>query len=131
MEPIFNRITLNMAGQRGIVWGIVRHVGRRSGRVYSTPVWPDRVSDGFVIPLPYGRDVDWFRNVLAANQFTLRWHGRDYVLYAPEVVEAEGVRPLLPPLSRALTHVFKIDYYLRAQLTPQTGTAIPPRHEVA
>ena len=46
---------------------IIHHVGRRSGRSYRTPVVAFRSAGGFVVPMTYGRDVDWGRNLLAAG----------------------------------------------------------------
>jgi len=47
--------------------GLVVHRGRRSGRVYDTPVLVFPADDGYVIALTYGPDTDWIRNVLAAG----------------------------------------------------------------
>ena len=47
--------------------GIVHHVGRRSGRPYETPVLLTPIDGGFLIPLTYGPDRDWVRNVTASQ----------------------------------------------------------------
>ena len=44
-------------------FGIVSHVGRRSGRTYRTPVNLYKRGDGYVIALMYGADSQWVRNV--------------------------------------------------------------------
>ncbi|MGB3551271.1 MAG: hypothetical protein WA993_11305, partial [Candidatus Binatus sp.] len=46
---------------------VVHHVGRMSGRNYSTPVVAFRSRKRFVIPMTYGRDVDWARNIVKAH----------------------------------------------------------------
>ena len=56
----FNRRFMNprqmkTAGTPGAYAGVILHVGRRSGRVYETPVGPFATNDGFVIALPYER----------------------------------------------------------------------------
>src|SRR3954452_3417920 len=48
-------------------FALVRHVGRRSGRAYATPLVVARVAGGFVVELTYGPDVDWYRNITAAG----------------------------------------------------------------
>jgi deazaflavin-dependent oxidoreductase (nitroreductase family) len=48
-------------------YGIVVHTGRRSGRVYRTPLNVFRRPEGFAIVIAYGRRSDWLRNVQAAN----------------------------------------------------------------
>jgi len=67
-------------------FGIVRHVGRKSGRVYRTPVNVFREPDGFLIALTYGRDSEWVRNVLAAGGCQLETRRVRYQLSAPTVV---------------------------------------------
>jgi hypothetical protein len=49
---------LKTAGTPGAYAGVIRHVGRRSGRVFETPVGPFATDDGFVIALPYRTSSD-------------------------------------------------------------------------
>src|ERR1051326_9185889 len=51
---------------------VIHHRGRRSGRAYTTPLAARKTKDGFVIPLTFGKQVDWFRNVQAAGGCTIR-----------------------------------------------------------
>jgi deazaflavin-dependent oxidoreductase (nitroreductase family) len=91
-----NPITLRSAGKRSSGYGAVTHLGRRSGHAYTTPVRAIPSGEGFVIPLPYGADTDWCRNVMAAGKCTLRWHEQEYILEKPEVIplaKAVGVFP--------------------------------------
>src|SRR5438309_10525759 len=63
---VTNRITGQFAG-----WlpgfGIITHVGRKSGKVYSTPVNVFRAPNGFEVAVTYGRESEWVKNVLAAG----------------------------------------------------------------
>jgi deazaflavin-dependent oxidoreductase (nitroreductase family) len=66
-----NRVVTNPLLGR-IAWlvpplALVHHRGRRSGRDYATPVVAIPSRDGFVIPMTYGRDVDWARNLVAGG----------------------------------------------------------------
>src|SRR5690348_16112105 len=70
-----NRLTSVFAG-RAPGFGIVIHTGRRSGRVYRTPVNAFRDGDDDLIALTYGAQADWVRNVLAAGGCTLVTRGR-------------------------------------------------------
>ena len=80
-----NRITVLFAG-----WipgfGILAHVGRKSGKVYRTPVNVFRASNGFIIALTYSSQSEWVKNVLAAGGCELKTRGKKYQLSAPKVV---------------------------------------------
>ncbi|SCF06599.1 hypothetical protein GA0070607_5111 [Micromonospora coriariae] len=60
---VTNRVTGPLAG-RLPGFGVIIHRGRRSGRVYRTPINIFRTSGGYVAALTYGF-TDWARNVLA------------------------------------------------------------------
>jgi deazaflavin-dependent oxidoreductase (nitroreductase family) len=82
---VTNRITSRFAA-RLPGFGILTHVGRKSGKVYTTPVNVFRVPEGFLIALTYGRDSEWVRNVLAAGGCELETQGVRYRLSAPTIV---------------------------------------------
>lgn len=67
-------------------FGIVTNVGRKSGRLYRTPVNVFRQAEGFLIALTYGRDSGWVRNVLAAGGCQLETRRVAYQLSAPVIV---------------------------------------------
>ena len=79
------------------LFGILKHVGRSSGRVYETPLGVHPLGDGFALPLAWGTNTDWCRNVMAAGTCTLIWKGREYALGHPEILPASGVRVAYPP----------------------------------
>lgn len=83
---------------------VVRHVGRKSGRAYRTPVLAFRCRRGYVIPLTYGRDVDWARNLVAGGGGELEQMGRRVRLCRARIVGSDTARPLLPPVVRTLLH---------------------------
>src|SRR5436190_18804537 len=80
-----NRITGLFAG-----WlpgfGILTHVGRKSGKVYRTPINVFRASNGFINALTYSSESEWVKNVLAAGGCELKTRGKKYQLSAPNVV---------------------------------------------
>jgi len=82
---VTNRITIRFA-DRLLGFGILTHVGRKSGRLYHTPVNVFREPDGFLIALTYGRDSEWVRNVLAAGGCELETRGVRYLLSAPTIL---------------------------------------------
>lgn len=68
-------------------FGLLTHVGRRSGRSYTIPINVFRDGErGFRIALTYGRDADWVRNVLAAGGCTLVTRRHRYELSDPRLV---------------------------------------------
>jgi hypothetical protein len=93
LNPLTRRLAHTSIGP----FTLVRHVGRRSGRLYETPIIASRVADGFVIELTYGYDVDWHKNVLAAGGCTLIWHGKEYAINRIEPLDAQTGRAAFPP----------------------------------
>ena len=89
---VTNRITSLFAG-----WlpgfGLLTHVGRKSGKVYRTPVNVFRAPNGFIIALTYSSKSEWVRNVLAAGGCELRTRGKKYQLSTPKVVLRGGDFP--------------------------------------
>jgi deazaflavin-dependent oxidoreductase (nitroreductase family) len=66
-------------------FGILTHVGRKSGRLYRTPVNVFRTPQGFLIALTYGCDSEWVRNVVAAGGGRLETRQTLYQLSAPTI----------------------------------------------
>lgn len=111
-KKIFNRVTLKFAGSSHSPISIIRHVGRRSGTPYATPVIVIPFSDKFIFTLPYGREVDWYRNVKAAGRGTVVWHGKEYLVEDPEPLVVRTGLPGLPLALRLIlpivgTHLFR------------------------
>ncbi len=79
---------------------VVHHVGRKSGRSYRAPVVAFPYPGGIVIPMTYGRDVDWGRNLLAAGGGGIQRLGRRREMHRPRIVGIEEAHPLLPPVVR-------------------------------
>jgi deazaflavin-dependent oxidoreductase (nitroreductase family) len=82
---VTNRITSRFAA-RLPGFGIVTHVGRKSRKLYRTPVNVFRAPDGFLIALTYGRDSEWVKNVQAAGGCELETRRVRYQLSAPTIV---------------------------------------------
>ena len=82
---VTNRITSRFAA-RLPGFGIVTHVGRKSGKLYRTPVNVFRAPEGFFIALTYGRDSEWVKNVVAAGGCQLEARGVRYLLSAPTIL---------------------------------------------
>jgi deazaflavin-dependent oxidoreductase (nitroreductase family) len=79
---------------------VVHHVGRKTGRTYRTPVVAFQNDAGVVIPMTYGRDVDWARNVVRAKGCELERAGRRVSLRNPRIVGFDRARRRLPAALR-------------------------------
>jgi deazaflavin-dependent oxidoreductase (nitroreductase family) len=105
-----NRITSLFAG-----WlpgfGILTHVGRKSGKVYQTPVNVFRASNGFIIALTYSSESEWVKNVLAAGGCRLKTRGKKYQLSAPKVVR-DPTRRRFPVPVRVVLRIVGADEYM-------------------
>ncbi len=117
-KRLLNPLMLHMAGRKYWYASVVEHTGRRSGKHYATPVATERVPEGFIIPLPYGVEVDWLRNVLAAGQATIRAHGQSYRVVEPEIISAQSAAPQLRPERRRTYDLFRIKNYLKVKSEP-------------
>lgn len=118
-----NPYQMRSAGQPGAYASIIRHVGRRSGTAYETPIVPFPIDGGFVIALPYGTRPDWLHNVLAAGTATLVTEGRTYRLDEPEVVPTADIVDALPDKELRSLGRFKVDQALRVRATPVDAAA--------
>ena len=105
-------------------WIIVCHRGRRSGRLYRTPVMAFVHGRTLAAVVLYGERSDWVQNVLAGGALIVR-AGRTYEVGSPTVVDsrdAVGISPTARVLARLS------DKLLVAQLAdPQPGWGRGPR----
>lgn len=72
-----NPWTLDLARAGRGPFSIVRHVGRKSGRTFETPVILGEATGGLVAELTYGPAVNWYRNIVAGGGAVLhkrRWY---------------------------------------------------------
>ena len=92
-------------------FAVVSHTGRRSGRVYRTPVNLFRDGDRYVIALTYGSDSQWVRNVLAAGAVDIETRGRRLHLVAPEVVR-DAERALVPEPIRPILGMARVSDFM-------------------
>jgi len=93
-----NRITGKIAGKVHSPIALLIHVGRCSGKTYSTPIMVEHNQGSFIFALTYGSEVDWLKNVQAAGRCTLIWKGKEYNLVHPrQISEADGLKAFPNP----------------------------------
>src|SRR6266566_4750032 len=108
---VTNRISSRFA-PRLPGFGIVTHVGRKSGRVYRTPVNVFRAPEGFVIALTYGRESEWVKNVLAAGGCELETRGVTYLLSAQTIVH-DSTRRRFPFFVRIVLRIIGANDFMQ------------------
>lgn len=100
---------------------MVHHVGRKSGKAYRTPVVAFPSKSGFVIPMTYGRDVDWGRNLIAAGGGVVQQLGRSHELRNPRIVGIDQAYDHLPPGIRQALRAADFPGYVLLDATPDAG----------
>lgn len=103
LKNTLNRVTVPLARSGHGPHALVRHVGRRTGRAYETPLLLARTPHGFVAELTYGPGVDWYRNITAAGRCAVVRHGVEYPIDRIEPCTTEdGLAAFGPPRSLVL-----------------------------
>jgi deazaflavin-dependent oxidoreductase (nitroreductase family) len=120
-----NRVITNPL-MRTVAWlvpplAVVHHVGRKSGRAYRTPVLAFASAKGFVIPMTYGRDVDWARNLLTAHCGEIEQQGRRVALRNPRIVAFGAAEKRLPPALRPAFRALDFPGYVLLDRRDDTG----------
>lgn len=96
-KHVTNPAMVRFVSGRSSINALLHHVGRRSGKTYATPLTAHRSGETIIVPLPYGAETDWLRNLRAAGEGVVELEGRSFTVDEPEVVPIDQVIPLLPP----------------------------------
>ena len=111
-----NRVGLNRLTRHIVTFfpgfGVVEHRGRRSGRIFRTPVNIFRAPGGYRIALTYGADAEWVRNVLASGGATLHTRWRRIEVDGPWLEHDES-RRAMPVVVRQLLGLLGVTDFLR------------------
>lgn len=126
MTKMLNPLIVKLAGRPHFHMAAqLTHTGRRSGRTYATPVSARRAGDVVLIPLTFGNQSDWSRNVLAAGHCSLRLAGVDYYATAPTLLSPEEANPHIRAafgrLERASMRLLGIRQFLRLSVAPTSS----------
>jgi deazaflavin-dependent oxidoreductase (nitroreductase family) len=112
-------LAMRSAGKEQSSTSVVRHVGRRSGRSYETPVVTVEHDNSFLIALPYGERTDWMKNVLASEKASVVTHGRTYEVDEPQVIPMAEATGYFGPKEQKLHRRFAVDTCLRVHRIAQ------------
>ena len=108
-------LALRSAGTAGSSTSVVRHVGRRSGRTYETPVVAVKHDDSFLIALPYGKRTDWLKNVLGKGSAAIVTNGHTYEVDQPEVISMAEATAYFGPREQRMHRQFHVDAALQVR----------------
>jgi deazaflavin-dependent oxidoreductase (nitroreductase family) len=113
---VTNKILIHIAGKKFGHFAILSHTGRKTGKLYKTPIIAEPVEDGFVIALTYGKKVDWLANIISRGSCDLYWKKQHYCRALPEFITREdGLKAFPSPLNRILKKV-EIEHFLRLSI---------------
>jgi deazaflavin-dependent oxidoreductase (nitroreductase family) len=123
MTRVLNPMIVKLAGRRRFHMAAqIRHVGRRSGREYVTPVSARRSGDEVLIALTFGNQSDWSKNVRAAGGCSLRLEGSDYRATNPEFLSPAEAAPYLVSafslLERVSLRMLRVKQFLCLHIEP-------------
>ncbi|MGB6206525.1 nitroreductase family deazaflavin-dependent oxidoreductase [Mycobacterium sp.] len=122
----FNRHVTNPIQRMWAGWapsvGSLEHAGRRSGKHYRTPLTVFNADidgkPGVAIPLAYGPDRDWLKNLNAAGGGRMRRHAKSFGVTNPRTVTKEEAAA---HVSGAARRVFARLPWQQAVLLTKTG----------
>src|SRR5262245_49528655 len=96
--------------------GVIVHAGRKTHRIYRTPVLVFRRGQHFIIALTYGRESQWVQNVLANGACELETTGRTLHLDHPRVFH-DPERRIMPPIVQGMLAVLNVSDFLEVSPT--------------
>jgi len=125
LDHTLNPLTIRAAKAGRGPFSLVKHVGRKTGKPYETPIIVAPVEGGFVVELTYGDEVAWYRNSVAANGCVLVVDGIDHVIDGIEPITTEAGLAAYPPSRRGILKLLRRRHFVlfreRTAGDPQTA----------
>jgi F420H(2)-dependent quinone reductase len=116
-KNVINRMTIRNAGSAKSQFAILRHVGRRSGKAFETPIMVAQLGEDLVFALTYGPKVDWYRNIQATGKGTLIWHGQTYTIEKLEPLDRSIGLSVHPLHERVVLRILNVQHFLRVKVS--------------
>jgi deazaflavin-dependent oxidoreductase (nitroreductase family) len=92
-------------------FGVLEHVGRRSGTIRQTPINIFRRGDAYVIALTYGPEVQWLQNILATGGCRVMMRGQWVALAKPRCFR-DPHRQAMPIVVRSALWVLNVTEFV-------------------
>jgi deazaflavin-dependent oxidoreductase (nitroreductase family) len=127
---VVNPLVLQIAGRRHMpILGIVHHRGRKTGRLYATPLGVrPAAGGGFVIPLTFSRASHWYQNILAAGSCIITYQGTDHTVTGPVLIDRATAGPAYPRYERLALRLIGINEFVRLTNGPAASAARRKEH---
>ena len=93
--------------------GVIVHAGRKTHRLYRTPVLVFRRGSDFIIALTYGKESQWVQNVVAQGGCELTNLGKTIHLTHPRILHDEQ-RRMMPAAIRPILNLLNVSDFLQA-----------------
>ena len=119
VERYINPITRPVASKLP-AFAILTHRGRKSGRLYRTPINVFRRGDHYYFFLTYGSDVQWLKNVLATGSCSIETRGRSVELIEPDLITDPELRPAPTHVRFVERRIAGATQYLRMRASSPT-----------
>ena len=122
LARLFNPLVLLAAGRGWMpVVGVVHHRGRRTGRLYSTPLGMRELGGRYYVPRTFGDRAAWHLNLLAAGTVEATYRGRRTRLVPAGAADLAAARDAFPAYERLLFALLGIDDFEVLQAEPAPG----------
>jgi deazaflavin-dependent oxidoreductase (nitroreductase family) len=108
-KAVTNRLVSHIAGWAP-GFALITHVGRHTGRTYTTPVNVFKRDGGYLFALTYGK-AEWVRNVLEAGRCSMRTRRRSFELANPRYF-TDVERALVPAPARWILTLIDVEEFL-------------------
>lgn len=119
LTKILNPLVGTLAGRRHVPMAQLHHIGRRTGRSYRTSVGARVRGDVILIPLTFGNQSDWARNVYAAGQCSVHVNGYAIRAEHPRFLAVADAAPLVHamfnPVERIVFKALGIKQFMRLE----------------
>lgn len=113
----YNRLVRAFAGRR--IYALLCHRGRRSGKRFETPVMAWSTEGGLLVPLSWGTESDWYRNLMAAQDCEIQLRGQWFRCGGPALLPRDEARSYFSPATRTLASLFPVkQFVLLRQVEP-------------
>lgn len=115
-----NRLMIKIAGKTHSPIALIRHIGRKTGIRYDTPIIAQKEAGYFVFALTYGKEVDWYRNIMGSKTGELLWRGKWYSLENPQPLNATHASGMFAQPMRAILRIINLQDYIVMTINDET-----------